>query len=365
MTTLADSAFINRSTEPGSAHVPSIYAHRLGQLSLVLWLLSLLLPAWALYNGDQTPGYYVLMTGWLGPIVGNIAWFANVFFLSAAVKLVFHDRPAPISASVGMLVALDTLRYDEVLLNEGGTTAPIYGYGAGAILWLAAISILLMATGFKLASKRQGEGIVSSHWALACCLGGGAMLALLVIFSAAFSVRDRLVANPTERIRLASVAFKRGPVCSADDPRPLAQLRLAGPLGLRNYDHVYPLNPEALLEWGIPVVRSEGKDFYFRNPSDPKTMDFSYAKGNANIQLEVVKKYSQESFEGFIRISMKSAESGAVAFDHTWRNEHGFRQMCPSYFSFPKEDQEPRKLVTSALEYTPPNRTMRYAAPKY
>lgn len=51
-------------------------------VALVFWFASLALPAFKAYSAQNSQwGYDVLAVGWLGPLVLNFGWFANLFFL--------------------------------------------------------------------------------------------------------------------------------------------------------------------------------------------------------------------------------------------------------------------------------------------
>lgn len=128
-----------------SAPKPASYWYCLA--ALLLWLVSLLLPGIIMPTDHASLyGYEVLLEGWLSPIAGNIAWFANPLFLIAVLKIL-NGQPAPVLALAAAILGCDSFRFSE--LPSSVQVTPIYGLGWGAIVWLAALLLMLAAAGAR------------------------------------------------------------------------------------------------------------------------------------------------------------------------------------------------------------------------
>ncbi len=129
---------------------------RLSMAALTLWLLSLFLPGIILSPaGSNLTGVEILLEGWLSPIAANFAWFANPLFLIAVFKIM-SGKPAPALALTAAVLGFDSFRFSE--LPSSVSMHPVYGLGWGAVVWLAALLLMMSAAG-----ARQYE-IRSSIW---------------------------------------------------------------------------------------------------------------------------------------------------------------------------------------------------------
>lgn len=115
-------------------------------ISLSLFVTSLTQPAF--YMGEVQTGhittfsaYKVLALGWLGPLSGHFAWFANPAYLIAFAIIKARPAYSRLLAYAAFVLCLSFLLYPRLLVNEGGTTAPIVEYGMGFYLWALAIAV--------------------------------------------------------------------------------------------------------------------------------------------------------------------------------------------------------------------------------
>ena len=338
----------------------------LGHFSIVLWASSLLFPALVTYSGDSVSGAVILMMGWLAAFGLNFAWFANIFLLYVYVKL--HSSRKPIVAvSITVLLALMTFLFNEV--PEGVATSPVLGYGMGAMLWFLSIWVMTIAvvvTPPNTISQRKTENAPLKL--LASTVIG---IALPIVCVALIAQYGRYVANPVERVRLQSVAIKRGSVCSeevllASDPI----THLEGPLEIRIHgaysDGQYPFgDAKQLIEWGIPTVRMGSTDFSYEFVDDNALITSVDGSGPPAVVIDVttLRNTSASDVENRTRrggdsgsdiginIRMVETSSDRVVFDQDWRHDTGpgRRYKCPDYSSFPGVDQEPRRVVMQAL----------------
>lgn len=335
-------------------------AKTLSLLALALWIVSLALTGIVLYaEQERMTGAAILALGWLSPLVGNFAWFANPLFLWSLLRLRF-GKPAVGLALLSTLLSLDAFRFSEYLLNEGGATTPVYGYGWGFVLWLAALLVLLAAAGTRqIETRLEADGADNtSEWvrpmAFALCI-------TMLMAAGYLALQDRKHANSVERERLSGLAFKRGPVCGADEPsvqQPLG--RNSGPVEVRLSEGAYagssyPFNkPTNLLQWGIPVVRVAGRDYSYAPAGDGQIL----TSVPALTPVAGVLAVAVSELEGRLQISAKLVEQSTerTVFDQVWRQEAQGARHCPDYSAFPREGEQPRKLMSEALAvHSPPS----------
>ena len=127
----------------------------LAGLTVLLYIVSLFLPALNLeHEGDWTGGA-VLILGWLGPLINQFGWLANVPWFVALVLLIFRFwTPAFILSLVAFLVGFSSLTivHKEMLLDEGGVNkAIVLGLGPAFYLWMVALVLpaIIAALGWR------------------------------------------------------------------------------------------------------------------------------------------------------------------------------------------------------------------------
>lgn len=340
-------------------------ANILAAIALALWLLSLPLTAYKLAGTrPSVPGLTVLMMGWLGPLSANFAWFANPAFLWA-LRGVWVGRPSVIAAVLSVLIALDTFRLDRVLTDEGGGTAALYGFGWGAVLWSLSLCVMLIATAvaeWAADGRRAATPLIRSRLFQASV----ALFALVLLAAGYHSLMDRARANVDERARLVDLAFKRWPVCAAAGPRlSTGPLALSGSVELRLERDPTGRSPirgvETLIEWGVPVVRFEGRDYARFGDQARIDLTSTPSVAPAAAVLNVVGTRTGDAQA--LRIWLVNAQDQSTVLDHTWRLERNGAEFCPTMPSYAKAEDQPRKIVTEALSLRAPLVTT--AAPRH
>ena len=343
---------------PGLHSISDIPAKTLANVAIVIWLCSLALPGIDLYfqlysQRHWLPGYEILFMGWLSPLVGNFAWFANLFFLYAFSQVKIGRVPVK-SSIFAALLSLDTFRFDQYMMNEGGSTAPVYGFGWGAVLWFLSITILLTAVGAQQPDSK--ENLKRSEYEWLRPLGIFLTVAILGA-SGFFAIYDRIMANPMETQRLAGIAFKRGKVCRAPEPAAAEPIRsFSGTLevvmdksNIQTINANYPFRQiKDLLSWGIPTVRFYGDDYSYNSTMGDGAVTSQPASG-----VPVAILYIGNAGDRKINAKLVEVASSRVVFDQTWEkeqlHENSNFHYCPDYHSFPSANDQPRKLLVQAL----------------
>jgi hypothetical protein len=102
------------------------------------------------YTIEVNRGGNILFIGWMGVLVGQVAWVANPVWV-LGIGFLFFERikGARILLTLAVLLALSTLRLyrSEMPYDEGGVTkmllhAPLVGF----YLWLSSIGLAVVAT---------------------------------------------------------------------------------------------------------------------------------------------------------------------------------------------------------------------------
>jgi len=331
--------------------IRQISARQLSVTALIIWCCSLPFTGLVLYSGQKhLPGFEILAMGWLSPLVLNFAWFANIFFLYGIFRLLAGGVPIK-SAILATFLSLDTFRFSQYLLNEGGATSPVYGYGWGAVLWFISIFLMLAAVG-----TRRREANTSNkpsdmqEWLQPL---GFVLFSITLGIATYFAIHDRMVANPAETQRLTNIAFKRGKVCGAPEPVATKPIRnLSGPIEVViEKNALYANYPFAqikdLLEWGIPTVRIGNTDYSYESTARNSSLSSTPASGAPAAIL-----YVNESYLHTISAKLVETSTNRTVFAQTWVRENhpvNTNYYCPDYHSFPSLNEQPRKLLMQAL----------------
>lgn len=110
--------------------------------SLFLYLIACAAPAMVLEK-ETWRGYQVLIMGWMGFFLGQLAWFANPFwFLSLLLAFFRRWILTFIVSGIAMLIAFDAFSFvgKTIPLDEANVNTTIFlRYDLGFYFWLAAL----------------------------------------------------------------------------------------------------------------------------------------------------------------------------------------------------------------------------------
>lgn len=91
-------------------------------------------------EGRAISGFYVLLWGWIGPLGGQLAWYANpLYFLAVYWMAIYKPNHARVVALVALGVA--SLPLATTTLNASFPFAPIQYFGPGYPLWLGSMAL--------------------------------------------------------------------------------------------------------------------------------------------------------------------------------------------------------------------------------
>jgi hypothetical protein len=327
---------------------PNSFTRLLCWLAVLCWTASLFLTALGSTPKKLFIGMHVLAIGWTALLAGNVAWLANLWFVWGVVR-VLHQRSASLLALLALGCALDTWRFTRYLLDEGGATAQVYGYGWGAVLWLLSMALLLAASGgVPERSNNDSPAARETRW----LKPAGLLLSAVVIISAGtLSILQRNSASKFEQDKLQGYAFKRSPVCSVEVaavPSPLTAFTGLIDLDLASTQRSGPypfISLKDMLSWGIPSLRSGGQDFRLLSIGEEMLLMSTPAQGDAAATLTI--RDNKASL-----MATLNALGERQVFSQQW-TKRADGERCPEFSSFPSSSQQPRKLLTDALGLAP------------
>lgn len=101
-------------------------------------------------------GYWVFVTGWMGFIIFQFAWYANPLTLMALLLLRKHPWWALISSGLAILAMSQAFLFHEIPMDTSGNTITIIERGIGFYSWIAmngcifyAVIMMLIYRAFK------------------------------------------------------------------------------------------------------------------------------------------------------------------------------------------------------------------------
>ncbi|MGK5036174.1 hypothetical protein [Janthinobacterium sp. LB3P118] len=112
-------------------------------ITVVAYVASLLLTGIVTSN-EVMPGWGVLLLGWLGPLAGSFAWFANPLLIFAMYFSKEKPSAAKLAAFFGFALALTAFGLKTV--PNDNDSATVLGFGAGCYLWLACFPAVFIAS---------------------------------------------------------------------------------------------------------------------------------------------------------------------------------------------------------------------------
>lgn len=302
--------------------------------AMVLWLSSLylggLMPDST--NHQMMMGWDVLLIGWMGLLLFNAAWLANLSLLLAFLRVLWHKtRSSPVFlALAGCVLALDMLRFDTFYEGE---PVSLYGYGWGAVLWLVAMCVMLVAAGL------QARELDQARWLQRLGVWGGTALAVLSLAGAGVDgMLDRRQPNRDERAVLAKgVAFKRGPVCRIE---PQVRQRMA--LGDGVLEIAAPaegltlpdpfMRQPVMLDLGVEVLRMGGRDYrWYDTGGDVPQQLLLATPAQAAQQPSRVLLQAGEAADGTLSLVLRAQPGGQTLLDERWPRHTATDCPRPAY----------------------------------
>ncbi|PIF43342.1 hypothetical protein CLU96_0247 [Chryseobacterium sp. 52] len=128
-------------------------------ISIVIFIISLALPAVFTQKGSEMYGLACFLLGWADLSGDGTSWLANPILLFSWVFLLV--KQPKIAAFLGLFavgVGLYYLTETEITVNEAGHKSPITSYGLGYYLWIASCVTMGIGSLLLLKSKPETQG---------------------------------------------------------------------------------------------------------------------------------------------------------------------------------------------------------------
>lgn len=105
-------------------------------------------------------GYWIFITGWLGFLIFQFAWYANPLTLMAVLLMRQHPWWALLSSGLALIAMSQAFLFHEIPMDTNGNTITIVARGIGFYCWIAMIACVFYAVIVTLiyqAFKRESE----------------------------------------------------------------------------------------------------------------------------------------------------------------------------------------------------------------
>lgn len=114
----------------------------------MMFLLCLILKPYELSTRFAPDSWELLLTGWMGYLIGWFYWTANPLFL---LSLLCWKKPklAFWLSFSSFIFAASFFFQDKVIMNEGGNADSITSFGPGLYLWCIAIFNLVLISAVR------------------------------------------------------------------------------------------------------------------------------------------------------------------------------------------------------------------------
>lgn len=120
----------------------------IGGISLVLYVVACVTPA-MVFDRETWSGLQVLVLGWQGILLGQFAWYANLFWALSVVLAFFRKWILTCATAVlALVIGLDGLSFvnARVPLDEAFVNTMVFrSYQVGFYFWLASLIWLAVA----------------------------------------------------------------------------------------------------------------------------------------------------------------------------------------------------------------------------
>ncbi|CAA6817073.1 MAG: Unknown protein [uncultured Thiotrichaceae bacterium] len=122
----------------------------------LLWIAAFWFPVFKTAE-REIAGYWVFVSGWMGFVVFQFAWYANLLLLIAVILMYTAPVRATVLAAVGLLVATQAFWFD--VLPETTESVVITAKGLGFWFWYAGIFMMSVGVFFCLDSDEVTDVI--------------------------------------------------------------------------------------------------------------------------------------------------------------------------------------------------------------
>ena len=113
-------------------------------LALFLFFVSLLEPVF-ITKDQPIKGFWIFAMGWMGFVIFQFAWYANLLSLLAALMMFSRPLVAVLLSLFALLLAAESFLFDEIPLGNSKESIAIISTDIGLYLWIGAHCAILYA----------------------------------------------------------------------------------------------------------------------------------------------------------------------------------------------------------------------------
>jgi hypothetical protein len=113
-------------------------------LALFLFFISLLEPVF-ITEDKPIKGFWIFAMGWMGFVIFQFAWYANLLSLLAALMMFKRPLIAFLLSLLALLLAAESFLFDEIPLGSSKESIAIIDTDIGLYLWIGAHCAILYA----------------------------------------------------------------------------------------------------------------------------------------------------------------------------------------------------------------------------
>ncbi len=132
---------------------------------MLLWAASLALPAAIMGPLDDNvfPGWAILFIGWMGPLVGQFGWVANLVLPVVIILSIIRNPPIAVSfvvAAFQAILIVNALFWRKMYGDDGA--GQIVSFGLGYYIWFCAMvgsTAVLLIRSFSILKSRKTKSM--------------------------------------------------------------------------------------------------------------------------------------------------------------------------------------------------------------
>jgi hypothetical protein len=123
-------------------------------LALLLFFLSLFEPVFIMEE-KSVKGYWIFAMGWMGFVIFQFAWYANLLSLLAILLMFKRPLSAFLLSLLSLLLATESFLFDEIPLGTDKGSIAIIDNDIGLYLWIGVHCAILYAAVLMLIRKKM------------------------------------------------------------------------------------------------------------------------------------------------------------------------------------------------------------------
>ena len=132
-------------------------------LAFFLFALSLFEPVF-ITEDKIIKGYWVLAMGWMGFVIFQFAWYANLLSLLAILLMTKRTITAFILSLLALLLSMESFIFNEIPSIDSDKNIAIIDTDIGLYLWIGAHCAVLYAVILMLIRKKMIDHDATSHY---------------------------------------------------------------------------------------------------------------------------------------------------------------------------------------------------------